>query len=36
MILQWSKGIVSRPIKCQAGGQIVSDKFIGGLFYKES
>ena len=41
MIFHWSKGIVSRPIKhggklfMADGGQIVSGKFLGGLFYME-
>ena len=40
-ILEWSKDIVSRPIKYGGklfmadGGQIVLGKFIGGLFYME-
>ena len=41
MIFQWSKGIVSLPIKYGGklfiadGGQIVLGKFIGGLLYME-
>ena len=40
-IFQWGKGILSRPIKygeklfMADEGQIVLDKFIGGLFYME-
>ena len=40
-IFQWSRGIVSRPIKYGGklfmadGGQIVLGKFIGGLLYME-